>query len=322
MVTSVKTATERIPVILDTDIGGDIDDTWALALALRSPELDVRMVVTDTGDTTYRAKIAARMLEVAARTDVPVGIGLRLGDEMGPQAQWVEGYDLSRYAGTIHADGVGAMIETIMNSSEPVTLVCIGPVPNIAAALDREPAIAERVRFVGMHGSIRRGYAGSLEIAAEYNVASYPKECQRALSAPWDVTITPLDTCGLVALSGDNYRAVRASADPLTKAVIENYDTWAHSFKWASGLDTMSRSSALFDTVAVYLAFANDLLVMERLGITVTDDGYTVVDEGAKELTCATAWRDLAAFEDLVAQRLAGSPQRRARTADERSPET
>lgn len=67
---------KRIPVILDTDIGGDIDDTWALAMLLNSPELDLKLVVTDTGNTTYRAKVAAKLLEVAGRTDVPIGIGL------------------------------------------------------------------------------------------------------------------------------------------------------------------------------------------------------------------------------------------------------
>ena len=50
----------RIPVILDTDIGDDIDDTWALAMLLRSPELDVKLIVTDTRNTTTRARIVAR----------------------------------------------------------------------------------------------------------------------------------------------------------------------------------------------------------------------------------------------------------------------
>ena len=65
-----------VPVILDTDIGDDIDDTWALALALKSPELDMKLVVTDYGNTEHRAKIVARVLEVAGRTDIPIGIGI------------------------------------------------------------------------------------------------------------------------------------------------------------------------------------------------------------------------------------------------------
>ena len=100
---------KKIPVILDTDIGGDIDDTWALAMLLKSPELDLKLVVTDTGNTTYRAKVTAKLLAIAERTDVPVGIGLHLGDDTGPQAPWVEDYDLADYDGTVFEDGVGAL---------------------------------------------------------------------------------------------------------------------------------------------------------------------------------------------------------------------
>ena len=52
---------KKIPVILDTDIGGDIDDIWALAMLLKSPELDLRLVTTNTGNTEYRARVAARL---------------------------------------------------------------------------------------------------------------------------------------------------------------------------------------------------------------------------------------------------------------------
>lgn len=296
----------RIPVILDTDIGTDIDDTWALAMVLKSPELDVKLVVTDTGDTAYRAKIVGRMLEIADRTDVPIGVGIPLEGAPSNQVPWVEGYDLSSYPGTVHEDGVGAIVDTILNSPQPVTLVCIGPVPNIAAALARVPEIARRARFVGMHGSIRRGYGGSEAVSAEYNVRAYPQACQKVFAAPWDLTITPLDTCGLVRLEGARYRAVRDCEDPLVRAVVENYRIWARSCDWATGLDVDTQSSVLFDTVAIYLAFSEELLAMEKLGIRVTDDGYTVVDGGAKTVNCAMDWRDLLAFEDLVVRRLVG----------------
>src|SRR5471032_1375554 len=73
-------AAARIPVIVVTDLGTDIDDTWALALALRSPELDVKLVVTDPADTVYRASVAAKFLEDSGRGDIPIGIG----DNSGP----------------------------------------------------------------------------------------------------------------------------------------------------------------------------------------------------------------------------------------------
>ena len=69
-------------------------------------------------------------------------------------------------------------------------------------------------------------------------------------------------------------RPVRDCKDPLVQAVIENYRIWSGKTR-----DKAEReSSILFDTVAVYPAISEDLLVMERLGIRVTDDGRTVID--------------------------------------------
>jgi len=304
MSTMTPEVQKKIPVILDTDIGSDIDDTWALTMLLNSPELDVKLIVTDTGDTTYRAKIVAKMLEIAGRTDIPVGVGIPRPDAPSSQAPWVEGYRLSGYPGQVYEDGVGAIVDTIVNSSQPVTLIGISPAPNIQAALEREPSIVERARFVGMFGSIRRGYGGSQQVCAEYNVARDPKSCQAAFAAGWDVTITPLDTCGLVKLRGEKYREVRDCESPLVRALMENYRIWAQNTDWAKGLDPKTESSVLFDTVAVYLAFSEELLEMEKLGVRVTDDGYTVIDDSAKVLNCATGWKDLPAFEDFLVQRL------------------
>ncbi|ACK41425.1 MULTISPECIES: nucleoside hydrolase [Dictyoglomus] len=57
----------KIPVILDTDIGTDMDDTWALAMLLNSPELDPKLITTVNGDTLYRAKLVAKLLKIAGK---------------------------------------------------------------------------------------------------------------------------------------------------------------------------------------------------------------------------------------------------------------
>ena len=291
---------KRIPVILDTDIGGDIDDTWALAMMLKSPELDVRLIVGDTGNSVYRAQIIAKLLEVVNRSDIPVGIGINQGRRPDRERQepWVADYDLKNYPGTVHDDGVKAIIDAIMLSPEPVTLICIGPVPNIAEALRREPRIASKCRFVGMFGSLRRSHRDDGKVIAEYNVVSDVKACQKVFTAPWrEMVITPLDTCGFIRLKGQKYRLVCSSSDPLTQAVIENYRIWLKG-------KPDEQSSILFDTVAIYLAFAEDLLVMEDLGIRVSDDGFTIQDPKARTIRCATEWKDMGAFEDLLVQRL------------------
>ncbi|NLX03924.1 MAG: nucleoside hydrolase [Phycisphaerae bacterium] len=291
-----------IPIILDTDIGQDIDDTWAIAMMLRCPELDVKLIVSDTGDTEYRARIVAKLLEVAGRTDIPVGVGVPCGHYPQPQAGWVEGYDLARYPGTVHQDGVNAMIETIMASPEPVTLIAIGPVPNLAEALRREPRIAQRARFVGMHGSICLNHDGCPGAIAEYNVEMDIPAAQAAFAADWPMTITPLDTCGRIRLTGEKYRKIQNSTDPILSALMDNYRIWAEAQHQPNLPE--QQSTILYDTVAIYLAFADDLLVMDDLSIRVRDDGFTVVDPAGKPMRVAMDWKDLPGFEDFLVERL------------------
>ncbi len=302
---------KKIPVILDTDIGYDCDDTWALVMLLKSPELDVKLITTETGNTTYCAKIVAKILEIAKRTDIPIGIGIDFTPrkEYERQAPWVEGYDFSNYSGIVHKNGVNAIVDTIMKSQEPITLICIGPVPNINRALEIEPKISNKTRFVGMFGSIRHayGYKDSKTIVPEYNVKEYIKECQKVFNALWlDMVITPLDTCGLVRLTGKKYKAVHNCNEPLIKALLENYRIWAKNKK-EEKFNPEIHSSILFDTVAIYLAFSDELLAMEKIGIRITDDGYTIPDKNARPINCAMKWKNLPAFEDFLSKRLVES---------------
>jgi inosine-uridine nucleoside N-ribohydrolase len=301
-----------VPVILDTDIGDDIGDTWALVMLLKSPNLDVRLITTDYGNTVYRAKIVARFLELASRTDIPIGIGVQENEEEGGQAAWVRDYDLARYPGVVHWDGVQALIDTVMASEETITLIAIGPPPSLAAALEREPRIAARLRLAGMYGSLRRGYGGAPGPSAEWNVRADVPAARSLLAAPWAAAIsTPLDTCAILQLTGERYARVRRSEDPLLKALLENYRIWCPQDRWCSQ-DTghvAARSTTLFDTVAVYLAEDRDLVRTERLGVRVSDDGMTLVDERAPALDWATEWKGLEEFEELLTERLTNSSE-------------
>jgi inosine-uridine nucleoside N-ribohydrolase len=297
-----------IPVILDTDIGFDVDDVWALAFLLRCPELDVRLVTTATGDTGYRARVAAKMLEAAGRTDIPIGVGIPLDHTPHTHAEWLGDYRLQDYPGEIIGDGIGALCDAITTSSDPVSLVCIGPLPNVAAALGREPAITRNARFIGMHGSLRRGYLGAPKPMREYNVKQHALSCRAALEAPWEKVITPLDTCGTVRLEDERFDRVKASARPLTRAALANHFGWCEAVAdWplVQSMDPERQTSILYDTVAVYLAFSEELLTMEELPIRVTDDGKTLIDPAGSPVRCATDWKDQDAFLDLVAERLA-----------------
>ncbi len=131
------------------------------------------------------------------------------------------------------------------------------------------------------------------------------------------MTITPLDTCGIIHLKGQKYQKVLNRKSPSTRALIENYRAWYKQGILSKEKDISeselkkrvdkklnSSSSTLFDTVAIYLAMSTDLVKMEKLPIKVTDDGYTRIDENAKVINCATEWKDLGAFEDFLVGRL------------------
>ncbi len=257
---------------------------------------------------TYRCCLLAKLLELAGRTDVPIGVGVGQEDKPGLQSGWVGDYQLKDYPGVVHKDGVQAIIDTIHASPEPVTLLCIGPVPNIAEALRRDPSIVENSRFVGMFGSVYKGYVGEPEVAAEWNVKVDPQSLQRVFAAPWDCTITPLDTCGLVVLDGSNYRQLHDSEDAWMMSLMENYRLWLPGAPYIpEGTDPAKISTTLFDTVAVYLAAEEDLVEMRELPLRVTDDGYTVIDtENGRPVNCAVAWKDLEAFKRRLTRTLLG----------------
>lgn len=295
----------KIPVILDTDIGDDIDDIWALAMLLNSPELDLKLVLTDFGDTVYRSRIVGKLLERANRSDVAIGIGIRQKGNGGNQAAWIEGYSLKEYPGAVHHNGVDALITMIIKAEEPMTLICIGPTPNIAAALKQAPDIAARTHFVGMYGSIHKGYGGKPGPVAEYNVNRDPASCAKALGAPWkSASIAPLDTCGLIQLTGKHYQRVRQSKIPVMQAVMESYDEWC---KHSKEFDPKQTSSILFDTLPVYMAFTRDRLKMREIGIRVTPDGHTVTDPNAPRMDVAIDWKDLPGYMNFLTNRLLGT---------------
>ena len=295
---------DPIPVILATDIGDDIDDTWALGLLLKQPELSLKLVATEYGKPQYRAKLIAKFLQQTGHAHIPIAVGPESEPHgEGALAEWVSDYPLRSYPGPVHEDGVGAIVDMIMKSPQPMTLICIGPMPNIAAALQREPRIAQRARFVGMDGSVRLGYGGAKTPAAEWNVKADVAAAKRGFSAPWDMTITPLDTCGLVTLDGSRYQQILHSTDPVAATIIENYRLWSKDHK----AEAEQHSSTLFDPVAVYLAFSQQFCRMERLGIRVTDDGLTVIDDQAKPMNVATEWTNLDGFRDFLVGRLCGA---------------
>ncbi|MBP7937546.1 MAG: nucleoside hydrolase, partial [Phycisphaerae bacterium] len=293
-----------IPVILDTDIGDDIDDTWALAMLLGMPELDLKLIVTDYGNTPERTRLVAKILQRAGRTDIPIGTGIRTGDEPLAQRRWVGDFDLAAYPGKVHTDGVAALIDAINSQPAMITLITIGPVPNIKEALRRDPRIATKARIVCTGGRIYKGFENGGKPAADWNVRADAPSWQAMVAAPWTITTSPLDASEELVLRGKSYATVADSPHPLARMVIENYNLWAHR----SG-HLQDASSILYDTAAVYLAHSEEHARIETRQLIVNDQGHTLVSPHGKRVRCQLGWIDRKAFDAFLVKTLTASPR-------------
>lgn len=291
------------PVILDTDLGDDIDDTWALAMLLGRPELDVKLIVTASGDTPAKTRLVAKMLDRVGRTNIPLGTGVKTNEEPLNQLKWLGDYSLASYKGTVKEDGVGAMIDAIHASTVPVTLIVLGPQTNLKAALERAPDIAQKARVVAMAGSVNIGYNGKQGRQPEWNVFKDIAAARAVFGAPWEITIAPLDLCGQLVLSGEHYKWVEKSTSARAKVVMENYRDWKNRAQYPA-----DASSVLFDTAAVYLAIEQTLCTMETINLSIDNVGNTVPDEKGRPVKCGMAWKDRDAFEIFLTKALTAHP--------------
>ena len=294
----------KIPVILDTDIGLDIDDTWALGFLLKCPEFDIKLITTSSDNTPLKAKLVAKFLESVGRTDIPIGIGPQDNLEKGWLYPWIKDYEILHYPGKVHENGMEVLCSTIMNSPEPLTVIAIGPLGTVAGALKMNPHITENSRFIGMHGSIRIGERGSNSPCGEFNVKSNIEACRDVFQAPWEKTITPLDTCGNIVLSGVLFERFLNCDNLVVKSIKENYEIWKKKKIPKLIMAKKNESSILFDTVAIYLGFSEDLLNIEELKIEITDHGLTQISERGNLVRCATSWKDVQSFKELLVDRL------------------
>lgn len=193
------------PIIIDTDPG--IDDALAIAIALFSDELDVKLITTVAGNVgldkvTYNA---LRLLKYFEREDIPVAMGadsplIRPYEDASNVhgKSGMEGFDFEEPTiSAIKENAVDAMRKVIMESAEPVTLVPIAPLTNIALLLKTYPEVKKNIReIVMMGGSASRGNKG---VMSEFNVALDPETAHMVFHSGVKLTMVGLDV-GLKAL--------------------------------------------------------------------------------------------------------------------------
>jgi purine nucleosidase len=291
-------------IILDTDIGDDIDDAFALALALRSPEIEVIGVTTVWGDTGLRARLASRLAGEDGAA-IPVLAGTPTPSRPNfTQADWAR----EGQAAAAHPDAVEFLLEQARKAPGEVTLVAIGPLTNLGAAVDRDaPGFRKFKRVVLMGGSIRRGY-GDLGFGPdrgpepEYNIFCDVKAAQKLFASGVPIFMMPLDSTQLL-LDENKRTLVFSTGSRLTNALAALY------FQWVRG--TRTPTATLFDAMAVAYAVDPGLCPVEPLRITVDEKGFTRPTEGRPNASACLA-SDSEKFFHFLLPRLMTTPARDA----------
>lgn len=279
--------------LIDTDIGDDVDDAFALALALRLPGLRLRGVTTVAGPVHERAQLARLLLEAAGCGDVPVAAGSATmrGGQPGPAK-------LSHrplLADAPPAPGGASAAELIVacaRSARPLTIIALGPLTNIAAALDRDPELARRARLVAMAGTLGLPYP-------DWNLRCDPAAARRVLASGIPTTLVGMHVTMRAKMHPGQLHQLFSSADPLHQVLARCVLAWR---TWKR------RLPILHDALTVAVAADPTLAQLEPRRVRVGWRGFSLAspsDDGGV-LVCRDA--DIAAYDAMIERCLLGMP--------------
>jgi len=253
-------------VIIDTDIGDDIDDAFAVALALRSPELQILGISTTFGDTETRAKLLDRFLGEVGRAEIPVAAGVPTPPKTAfTQRRYAEG---GHFAKPSHPDAVPFLLDLIRRNPGEITLIAIGPLMNVGAAIDKDPDTFRKLkRVVIMGGSINRGY-GDVGYGLphgpqpEWNILNDIPSAQKLFASGVPLFVMPLDSTQL-KLDAANRTFLFRQGTPITDALTLLYHQWGQEMP------------TLFDPMTITFLVNPNLCPVEPMLIRVDEQGYT-----------------------------------------------
>ncbi len=265
--------TSKLPekVIIDTDIGDDIDDAFAVALALRSPELQVLGITTTFGDTETRAKLLDRFLAEVGRPDIPVAAGAPSPPKSNfTQRRYAQN---NHYAKSSHPDAVAFLLDQIRRNPGQITLIAIGPLMNVGASIDKDPATFRKLkRVVMMGGSIKRGY-GDLGFGPpvppqpEWNILNDVPSAQKLFASGAPLFVMPLDATQL-KLDEVKRMFLFSQSTPITDALTLLYHQWGQE------------TPTLFDPMTIAFLVNSTLCPVQPMHIRVDEKGFTRPDPG------------------------------------------
>ena len=262
----------RMKVVLDTDIGTDIDDAWALGYALKSPSFELLGVTVSDADTPQRARLACKLLYRLGRTEVPVAVGRQTAavppNRIDYQFMWAE--DFQAYK-PIATSAVDFLAETIRRNPGQITLIAVGPLQNVGDLIKLHPDVIPLVkRVVLMSGSVGPNAFSSTPVA-EWNVKLAIPEAQAVYSAAWPLTIVPLDSTTYVRLDDQEREWLRKAGTPLVVALEALLRLWTSG---PASRMTLHDQLALAEAQHPGRFFSR----CEPMPLRVDAEGYTRVD--------------------------------------------
>jgi inosine-uridine nucleoside N-ribohydrolase len=265
-------------VIIDTDIGDDIDDAFAIGLALQSPELQILGITTAWGNTPLRARVAERFLREAGHREIPVAVGPEKYPAKGTltlsQAKYGEREPERKLRGAVEF-----LLEQIRRHPGEITLIAIGPETNLGAAIDQDAETFRKLkRVVLMGGSVYRGYDGFAyptvppKPQPEWNILCDVDAARKVFASGVPLYMMPLDSTQIKLQELERARLF-ANGSGLTDALAVLYHQWAYV--------TKQETPTMFDALAVGYAIRPELCPMRAMRLGISEDGSTKVEEGA-----------------------------------------
>jgi len=288
-------------VILDTDIGTDIDDAYALSFLLSSPDVQLEGICTVHGAVEQRARLARKLLRMAGRQDIPVIVGLAGGGDpaaMPNQAPWAADTEIAMCA----RDPVAFVADRLAASPGQIHLLAIGPLTNVGALFRAHPQAARQAAgLVIMGGSVYKGYSRRDAPEAEYNIRCDPAAARVVMKSGADIALVPLDVTMTTRLSDEQLKMIGDSQLPLAKAMTALLPLWRQG---------KTHNPILHDPLAAALLLDASLGTMRAMHIEVADDGMTLPVEDGRTNARVCLEVNAARFLELFMSRLTGPPGR------------
>lgn len=315
-----KRAARPIPMILDTDIGTDLDDAYALVLAARSPQIRLLAVTTVYGQVEVRSAIARKLLVLMGEDKIPVASGRpqALDDHKAAWGGW-EGKGLLApnevVPGISEKSAPDLIVDVLTASQEKVVIVSVGGLTNIAVAMQKNPQIAEKIeRFVIMGGCLRPILIQGKRLPdrLETNLHNDVDAAAIVLRSGLPITLVPAEVTFQTNLLQSDFERIRKATTPLAEAMTKLTLIWEPIMKGflknaGVGAYYDNGVAMLHDPLAVSTLIDPTLVKIERLRIRVeVEKGSirTVADAEGPIVIDLVVSADLAGLSRLVTDRV------------------